>query len=191
MFCTNCGDKLQDDNISCPNCGVARKTPDLTPSGSGAIAPSQVFDGGASVADSIPGPKPRSIFRKVITWVFFIVIAVLVLVTITTMDLMVPVNGSLEAMRSGNIEKAYQYTSEAYRRNTPIAAYKKFVADNPALSAHTMFNIEDRGLKLGDGRRVKGYLASENKRLATIEFYLVLENDSWKVNDLNVYATEK
>ena len=191
MFCANCGAKLQGDGKNCPSCGVSTESTDFTPSGTGAIAQPQIPDGEGPVADSIPGPKPRSIFRKVLTWIFLFIIAVLVLVTITTMDLMVPVNGSLEALRRGDVEKAYQYSSEAYRRNTPIAAFKQFVADTPALTAHTMLNIEDRGLKLGDVRRVKGHLATNGKRLATIDFSLVQENGSWKINDLKVYAPDK
>ena len=124
-------------------------------------------------------------WKKVVTWAFLFIVGVIALATITTSGLMVPVEAHLNALRSGDIESAYQHTTKAFQTNTPLPLFKKFVSAYPILSKHTTFSMEQRGFEDNIGE-VTGHLLIDGEAYSRIEFQMVNGDDDWKIQGIQI-----
>jgi hypothetical protein len=100
-----------------------------------------------------------------------------------------PVNNFLAALRGKNVEEAYRYTSQAFRSNTSLKAFNKFVASYPVLTQHTEYKASQYSQQVNGGSIV-GYLLFNKKKAALIEVVLTKESDEWKIYHMQLKKPE-
>lgn len=182
MFCPKCGTELQQNAKFCTNCG--NKLSDDGAIQPQATSPSQSTTVNEASTDTA-GPADKPKWKKVVTWVFLFIVGVIALATLTTSGLMDPVDAHLRALRTGDIDSAYQQTSAAFQANTPLPAFKKFVAAYPILNKHSSFSMEKRGFE-GNKGEVSGHLLIDGEEYSRIEFLMTNKNDTWKIQGIHI-----
>ncbi len=100
MFCSKCSAKQNIEDIYCPNCGALIELPeesqlqdphDVT----GTNEQSKMSAGDRYESALIPGIKPGSIWGKVLSAVFVVILITLIVAILTTTNLTTLVNASL------------------------------------------------------------------------------------------------
>jgi hypothetical protein len=179
MFCPECGAELQQNAKFCTNCG--NKIDDEVATESQPAPPSQPTTSNETAAAAAEKPK----WKKVVTWVFLFIVGVIALATLTTSGLMDPVEAHLQALRTGDIDSAYQQTTAAFQTNTPLPAFRKFVAAYPILNKHSSFSMEKRGFE-GNKGEVTGHLLIDGEEYSRIEFLMAKNDDVWKIQGIHI-----
>jgi hypothetical protein len=182
MFCPKCGAELQQNAKFCANCGNKIFDEAVTePQPTSPAQPAPANE--TTTAATAPAEKPK--WKKVVTWIFLFIVGVIALATLTTSGLMDPVDAHLRALRTGDIDSAYQQTSAAFQANTPLPAFKKFVAAYPILNKHSSFSMEKRGFE-GNKGEVSGHLLIDGEEYSRIEFLMTNNNDAWKIQGIHI-----
>jgi hypothetical protein len=88
MLCLNCSAPQKIEDIYCPNCGALIEVDDDTQSGKASAVPGSIehlrlFSGGMSKVVSILGLKQGQVRRKILAGLFLLILAVLVVGTLT------------------------------------------------------------------------------------------------------------
>lgn len=173
MYCSRCKAAIAPGYKYCPECGEKIESADSNPS------------------------KPVSMKKKKMPFWFkamtFVTVLALIGVTgaiLFTEKLVDVVDYQLEALRNGNIEKAYSaYTSSEFRETTSLDRFQNFVTAYPAfeknLSAHFSQRSFDRHIAV-----LKGYLSSVDHIDTPIEYRLVRENNKWKILSIRLPKPE-
>ncbi len=91
----------------------------------------------------------------------------------------------LAALRQGNIEQAYAYTSSAFHKGVSINTFKKFVESYPQLHDNTSSTFTELEYKDDEGT-ITGTLTLRDGSKTSITIKLVKENDQWRVNEIKV-----
>ena len=97
-----------------------------------------------------------------------------------TSGLIEPIERQLTALKAGNIEAAYQETSEAFHQATPIDKFSAFVDQFPILKDAAEHSFSSRSVENGVGK-VSGTLTSSTGGVMPVEYQLVKENETWKI----------
>lgn len=96
------------------------------------------------------------------------------------------VEDELAAMKLGDAELAYSYTSEDFQNETSRRSFDRFLAAYPVLKEHTEWKLVSRE-KIGLKREiVKGQLDAVSGKKLKIEFDLVNEHNQWKILSIHV-----
>lgn len=100
-----------------------------------------------------------------------------------SLELIIPIDLQLRALRSGNINEAYNLTSDQFKAATPYSAFEKFVKDNDILTTHITIDISSQH-KYEDQAEVVIVLDAEKKPIR-IRYALIKDpNDEWKILSL-------
>jgi hypothetical protein len=182
MFCPKCGAELQQNAKFCTKCGNKIDNEAATVTQSPPPSQPTTSNETASTATA-PAAKPK--WKKVVTWIFLFIVGVIALATLTTSGLMDPVEAHLQALRTGDIDSAYQQTSTAFQANTPLPAFRKFVAAYPILNKHSSFSMEKRGFE-GNKGEVVGHLLVDGEEYSRIEFLMTKSGDAWKIQGIHI-----
>lgn len=94
----------------------------------------------------------------------------------------------LDALRSGDIEKAYSYTSKDFQKATPYSVFKSFVDKYPSLKNNESSFFNEREIKNNIGT-VKGTLTAKDGAKTPIEYQLIKEDGTWKILGMNLLPT--
>jgi hypothetical protein len=97
-----------------------------------------------------------------------------------TSGMVEPIDRQIAALKAGNLQAAYEETSEAFREATPLPAFTEFVDGNPILkdvASHSFFNRSFEN----DLGTVKGSLTSSSGGVMPVAYRLVKEKDIWKI----------
>ncbi|MFN7097532.1 MAG: DUF4864 domain-containing protein [Gammaproteobacteria bacterium] len=132
-----------------------------------------------------------SLFKKIMIWVGSIVGAIVLLIALAfyfTSALVKPVYAQMDAIRHGDIVKAYSYTSQDFQKVTSLTAFKQLVEDFPAIANNKDITVTRRELNNGLGL-VDATLTSDTGGTIQIKYQLVKENGEWKISYLEVPAT--
>ncbi len=100
------------------------------------------------------------------------------------------IEDELLAMKSGNLNKAYSYTSEAFRESTSRNSFIRFVAAYPALRSNLGFVNVSRNDISAIKQEVKGRLNGRHAKDLLVEFDLVKEQRNWKILSIDVSTIE-
>jgi hypothetical protein len=106
-------------------------------------------------------------------------------VSLTVRGLATVGKNELTALRLGNIQEAYSYTSADFQRGVSIEMFKKFVNSYPQLYNSISSSFSDVEFKDNNGF-ITGTLNMRDGYSAPIEIVLVKEYDQWKVNEINM-----
>ncbi|MDR3478040.1 MAG: DUF4864 domain-containing protein [Gammaproteobacteria bacterium] len=91
----------------------------------------------------------------------------------------------LAALRAGDVEKAYAYTSVDFRKDTSLDDYKKFYEGHPIFKNNVSASFLDREFNNDEGK-LKGTLKSQDGSLTPIQFILKKENGEWKIEGITL-----
>jgi hypothetical protein len=95
----------------------------------------------------------------------------------------------LTALRHGNVEQAYAYTSSAFQKAVNIETFRKFVNSYPQLLNNTSSTFTDVEFN-NDKGSIVGTLNTNDGHPVPIEILLVKENNQWKINEINITKSE-
>lgn len=103
---------------------------------------------------------------------------------------MLPIDDQLQALRSNNIESAYnQGTSKVFKSSSSLEDFKQFVGYNPILSSHSGYVLQQQSFN-GDEIVVGIVLdPDEDKNAVSFTYTLEKEDGRWKI--LNMGETAK
>ena len=96
-----------------------------------------------------------------------------------------PIERQFTALKAGNIEAAYQETSEAFHQGTPIGKFSAFVDQFPILKDAAEHSFASRSVENGVGK-VSGTLTSSTGGVMPVEYRLVKENEAWKILNIDL-----
>lgn len=113
----------------------------------------------------------------------------IILVLYFTSGIVKVVDKQLAAMKAGDIQKAYSYTSNDFRRNTSLVVFESFVKKHPALANNVDRTILEREVSDGKGT-VKGTFKAKDGTKTTLLFSLIKENNQWKILGISVPQNE-
>jgi hypothetical protein len=86
----------------------------------------------------------------------------------------------LAAIRAGDIDKAYSYTSTDFQSDVTKAEFKKFIAKYPELATNVSASFPDRDFNNDQGD-LKGSLTLRDGKAIPVEIHLVKEAGVWKI----------
>ena len=95
------------------------------------------------------------------------------------------VNRQLNAIRSGDVDKAYSYCSGAFKENTNLEAFRNFVESYPILKSATEYSSLNREIS-GSMATLKGSIKAKDGSSLPAEFRLTKENGAWKVQYISM-----
>lgn len=92
----------------------------------------------------------------------------------------VPIEAQLQALRDGNIPKAYQnFTSDAFKRAASLEAFRAYVKDFPVLSQPVSIDYKEPIFSKGTSL-LEVHLNTETTT-TVMEYTLGIEDDEWKI----------
>lgn len=86
----------------------------------------------------------------------------------------------LAAIRSGNLEKAYTYTSTEFQKTLSFDDFKNFINHYPQLKNNVSASFPNREIKNNEGTII-GTIKSQDGSVTPIEYHLIKENGIWKI----------
>jgi hypothetical protein len=94
----------------------------------------------------------------------------------------------LAALRTGNIEQAYAYTSSEFQKSVSVDQFKNFVGSYPQLHDNVDSTFSNVEFKDNNGA-INGTLSMKDGAAIPVDMEVVNENGQWKVNGINVKKT--
>ncbi len=122
---------------------------------------------------------------KIIVGVLIVIGVIVGLVFWLTSGLPEVAEKQLAALRSGDIEKAYSYTSKDFQHATSLEDFRKFVDQYPSLKNNKSDIFTSRAIENNIGT-LRGSLQAQDGAVTPIEYKLVNENNEWKILSLQV-----
>jgi len=117
---------------------------------------------------------------KVLSGVGVVIIAAVVLGLYFTASLTKVIDLQLDAIRKGDIQLAYTYTSKEFQRATPYDGFVKFLDAYPALKNNKEISFGERSMS-NDTGKVTATLTANDGSVTPIQYSLVKENGEWKI----------
>jgi len=183
MFCTYCGTKVDENYKFCPGCGVLLNPETITN-----IPPK---DQHSSTPDTPQmKKKPMPFWFKIIA-----LLAILALIGVTAGILFTEswvdvVDHQLEALRQGDIPKAYTaYTSKDFQSATSLDQFRSFVEAYPVFHNNKSAHFTQRSIEHNIGI-IKGKLTSQEHVNTPIEYKLIKEDGKWKILSIRLLKPE-
>lgn len=117
---------------------------------------------------------------KIILSILIFIIAIVFLAFYFTKGISGVAREQLEAIRAGDITTAYSFTSKAFQNETSVDKYTKFIDQFPILRNYQDVTFTERKVENGFGS-LNGIIEGSDGSKMKIEFQLVKENDTWKI----------
>ncbi len=129
-------------------------------------------------------PTNKKVLVSAVGVITFIII-VIAIAYFATGGVNSTIKNQLVALRSGDIAKAYSYTSTDFRNATPLTDFEAFVNHYEALRENKRFSLTEKEIK-DDTGVVKGTLYSKEGASTPVEYLLVKEDGEWKILGIQV-----
>ena len=167
MYCSNCGNQLQEGSEFCSSCGRP-------------VSAVRV-----KTKRRIPG------WFKLLLTIIIVGAAVGFWATLTQEQTQNVVNKQLKALRENKITEAYySYTSKDFQKTTSLSAFRNFVHSYPVLVKNKTSNFKKKSV--GDKVAfIHGTLTSTEGDTASAEFKLVKEDSDWKILTIQITGEEE
>jgi len=98
------------------------------------------------------------------------------------------VNRQLDAIREGDLDKAYSYCSRAFQQSTNLNSFRYFVESHPLLRRAKDFSSPDRQIS-GSTAKLSGTINVLDGSKLPVEYQMVNENGSWKIQYIDLKAS--
>jgi Domain of unknown function (DUF4864) len=98
------------------------------------------------------------------------------------------VNHQLDALRSGDIDRAYSYCSGAFKQSTNLNAFRYFVESHPLLKHAKDFSSPSREIS-GSTATLKGTINGLDGSKLPVEYQMINENGAWKIHYIDLKAS--
>ncbi len=132
--------------------------------------------------------KAMLVIGSLIAWVLVFFGTIFAITLYITSGVVGSVSNQLAALRSGNIEKAYSYTSKDFQKATPPAKFKQFIDQYPSLKNNESSFFNNREINNNVGT-VTGTLTAKDGAKTPVEYRLIWEDGSWKILNITVLPT--
>lgn len=132
--------------------------------------------------------KALMIIGAIVAWFLLFVGTVFLIILFLTSGLIHSINHQLSALKAGNIEKAYSYTSKDFQKATSLSDFKKFINQYPSLKNNESSFFNERVIENNRGF-VKGTLTAKDGAKTPIEYRLIWEDGAWKILNITVSYT--
>lgn len=94
-------------------------------------------------------------------------------------------NGQLAALRSNDLNAAYSYTSDDFKRATSKEDFQRFVEQYPQMYHNVKATFSERD-EQGDNGSLKAVLQGRDGQLLTVEYHFIKEDQVWKIVAIQV-----
>ncbi|MCW8408836.1 DUF4864 domain-containing protein [Legionella sp. PATHC035] len=135
-----------------------------------------------------PFKKVMLVIGAVFAWLLLYVGTVFIIIFLLISGLTYPINQQLSALKSGDLEKAYSYTSKDFQKATSFADFKKFINHYPSLKNNASAFFNERMIENNMGI-VKGTLTAKDGAKTPIEYRLIWEDGAWKILNIKLSST--
>lgn len=126
-----------------------------------------------------------SVVALVIAGFLIYLTALISIVLYATSGISSTVKEELAAIRSGNYEKAYSYTSKEFKDSTSLEEFKNSINKIPSLKNNQSVTITERKIE-NDSGAVNATLKSKDGVSSLVEFRLRKEGKTWKILEIHV-----
>lgn len=99
------------------------------------------------------------------------------------------VRNQLAALRAGDIDKAYSYTSEDFRNATSLEAFNEFVNQVPALKDNESAAFTATSVNNNEGI-ISGTVRSREGTVTSIEYLLIYKNGVWRIEGIKINPSD-
>lgn len=127
---------------------------------------------------------------KIILAILAVIVIVIALIFYFTGGLSDAAHQQLSALKSGNIESAYNMTSKAFQQSTSMDDYKIFIDKYPILKNYKSVSFTERKIENGMGY-IAGTIENADGSQMKIEYQLVKEDDKWKIQGMQLTPIDK
>lgn len=132
--------------------------------------------------------KTTMIIGAIVAWFLLFVGVIFAFVLFLTSGLIYSIDQQLSALQSGNMEKAYSYTSKDFQKATSLSEFKKFIDQYPSLKNNESSFFNERVIENNVGI-VKGTLTAKDGAKTPITYRLIWEDGKWKILNISVSYT--
>ncbi len=137
-----------------------------------------------------PSALTKSLFviGSILAWLVIFVVIVFSLAFYFTSGITKAVHNELDALRNGDINKAYSYTSKDFQHSVSIDQFRLFIKHYPSLSNNKSSTFNEREVRNNSGF-IKGVLTAEDGAKTPIEVNLIKEDGIWKILSIKLQPT--
>jgi hypothetical protein len=139
-----------------------------------------ILDSQASIAS-----KLGMIIGSLVFWLIISISSFAIMAVYLTSGLVTTAEDQLTALRTGDIQKAYSYTSSEYQETISLAAFTKWVEQVPQLKNNQQISFDERGLNnytgFLDSGFLEGTLISKDKKTIRVKYLFIKEKGVWKI----------
>lgn len=107
----------------------------------------------------------------------------------TTTGLTHTVEEQLNALKTGDVEKAYIYMSHGFKQSVSLEQFKQYIAQHPELTNNTRAIFLSRKIENNEGT-LYSKLELSNGLKTLVEYHLIKEKDEWKILEIQVSPTQ-
>jgi TM2 domain-containing membrane protein YozV len=132
--------------------------------------------------------KTMMIISAIVAWFLVFFGTIFLVAMYLTSGLLYPVQSQLKSLQSGNVEKAYSYTSKDFQKVTSLEHFKQFLNQYPSLKNNESSFFNEREIQNNTGF-LKGTLTSKDGAKTPIEYRLIYEDGAWKIMGIQVSPT--
>lgn len=94
-------------------------------------------------------------------------------------------NMQLEALKKGQLRKAYNYSSVDFKNSISFNRFKVFLDTNPSLKDNRSSTFNNRKIE-NNVATISGTLESNQGGVTPVEYRFVKENGRWKILFINL-----
>src|SRR3989338_10697574 len=108
-----------------------------------------------------------------------------VIIIFATRGITDTVQDQLKALRAGDFEKAYSYTSPSFQGATSYEAFREFIEQVPALRDNASGAFASRSMDNNEGV-ISGTVTSREGSEMPIEYLLTYEKRKWMIEGIRI-----
>ena len=119
---------------------------------------------------------------SLLLWFILSIGSLFAFVMYLTQGLVAISNHQLQAIKTGDYQKAYGYTSTHFKQKISLDEFKAFVNQYPELKKYQDTTFMSRYIKNNKYGRIDGYITLNNGKTISAEFNLIKQDGQWKIN---------
>ncbi|EKD71761.1 MAG: hypothetical protein ACD_46C00103G0002 [uncultured bacterium] len=132
-----------------------------------------------------PLSHSRGKAMKIILGILGAIVLIIILAMYFTQGIADTARNQIQAIRDGDIDKAYSMTSKAFQQVTSLETFKSFINNYPVLKKNKDISFNERKIE-GSFGYLSGTIEGQDGSKMMIEYQLVKENDEWKIQAMKL-----